>query len=237
MVAKRHIRQGKAKLNNKRFKLAFIPRVELFFVELVLKNVFIDAEIVINIFVYNLHLFGINDERLAINLLDVRIFCVNKENAARVFGGKVFFAKTCAFFSDCRILQRLRKLRNETQRRAVLDSLNNALILNVNQFQRRVNNARVAVAEEVVLELHLRQYARVFQFNRCALTVREHITQIRFSLNLNDFDAFRAKGIIPGYRLIVRPVKRHNKRVVRRRVNGRSPIKELRRIHIRVWSV
>ena len=101
MVAERHIRQGKAQLHNKRFKLSFIPCVELFFIELVLKDRFIDAEVVINIFVYKLHLFRVADIRLAVNLFDVRILRVNKENTARIIGGKVFFAQPRAFFPDC----------------------------------------------------------------------------------------------------------------------------------------
>ena len=59
------------------------------------------------------------------------------------------------------------------------------LILNINHLQRRVNNARVAVAEEVILVLHLRQYARPFQFDGGALPAGKGITKIRFGMLKN----------------------------------------------------
>ena len=144
----------KPDLQSKRLYFSLVVGVPFVRSEFVLEYAFIRAEIIENILLYVLHLRGIDDIGLAVDLLYILVFLVYDENACRIVYAEIDLLEPLLLLLDIIRLETVSKLCNKAYDGAVLYAVDDALILSVDKVKRRLE-ADIAFAPKLrgVLEL------------------------------------------------------------------------------------
>ena len=162
---------------------------------MILENVFINTEVFKDIRPDLFHLLCVHRERLAFNLLDVRIGVREQEQTAAFSTiRKILFREPLAFVRQIFGLAEVGKLGHESVCSRRLHALFDALIIHVDQVHRGEQRV-IAFAEEVVAVLHPGHDAAVFQLHGHLFTVGKLIAQIRNLVILHDLASMRQRGI------------------------------------------
>ena len=148
-----HRGQHERKLDGKRLDAALVVGVPLVLGVGVREDLLVCAEILEHALADQLLLPGVDHQRGALDLLDVRIFAVEHHHA-RVVALKVVLGKALALGVDVLLLEVGREPRQKADGRGVFDAVDDALVLRAHHLQGRQHRA-VVRAEEVVLVLVL----------------------------------------------------------------------------------
>lgn len=162
-------------MNCKRLEFALIVGVPLVLIERTLQDCLVRVEVCIYIFLDGRFLRRVDNSRTALDLLDVSVFRIDQHDAAVVIGAQVGLYEPLSLFVNILGAQRLRDFGEKANRRALLNALDNALILRVQKLHCGVESV-VCLAEKVVLVLVLIQNADVLELDRGPVSAAQLVT-------------------------------------------------------------